>query len=57
MPDSTNTILIGDNTKIWVNQPLADPLLAGLMARHSAGGEFRPGVSAALLIVHRKVFP
>jgi len=40
-----------------LDQPLPDRLLAGLTAGHSAGGEFRPGVSAALMIVHREVFP
>jgi uncharacterized Ntn-hydrolase superfamily protein len=39
------------------DRPLADRLLAGLMAGQSAGGEFRPVVSAALLIVHRESFP
>lgn len=39
------------------DQPLADRLLAGLMAGQSAGGEFRPVVSAALLIVYRESFP
>jgi len=40
-----------------LDQPLADRLLAGLMAGQSAGGEFRPVISAALLIVHREIFP
>jgi uncharacterized Ntn-hydrolase superfamily protein len=39
------------------DQPLADRLLAGLMAGQAAGGEFRPVVSAALLIVHQESFP
>jgi uncharacterized Ntn-hydrolase superfamily protein len=39
------------------DRPLPDRLLAGLMAGQSAGGEFRPVVSAALLIVHRESFP
>ncbi len=38
-------------------QPLADRLLAALAAGETAGGEFRPLVSAALLIVHRESFP
>lgn len=38
-------------------EPLADRLLAGLQAGQAAGGEFRPVVSAALLIVHRESFP
>lgn len=40
-----------------VDEPLADRLLAGLMAGQSAGGEFRPVVSAALLIAHQESFP
>lgn len=39
------------------DQHLADRLLAGLRAGQAAGGEFRPVVSAALLIVHRESFP
>ena len=39
------------------DRPLPDRLLAGLMAGQLAGGEFRPVVSAALLIVHRESFP
>ncbi|HKM64271.1 MAG TPA: DUF1028 domain-containing protein [Acidisphaera sp.] len=37
--------------------PLADRLLAGLAAGDEAGGEFRPLISAALLVVHRESFP
>jgi uncharacterized Ntn-hydrolase superfamily protein len=37
--------------------PLADRLLAALAAGDAAGGEFRPLISAALLIVHRESFP
>lgn len=39
------------------DQPLPDRLLAGLLAGQAAGGEFRPLVSAALIVVHRESFP
>ena len=39
------------------DEPLANRLLAGLQAGQAAGGEFRPVVSAALLIAHRESFP
>ncbi|MGH7070120.1 MAG: DUF1028 domain-containing protein [Acetobacteraceae bacterium] len=38
-------------------QPLPERLLAALFAGAEAGGEFRPLVSAALLVVHRESFP
>ncbi len=38
-------------------RPLAERLLAALAAGQDAGGEFRPLLSAALLIVHQESFP
>jgi len=38
-------------------RPIAERLLAALMAGVDAGGEFRPLVSAALLVVHQQSFP
>src|SRR5262245_25912695 len=39
------------------SDPLAQRLIAALAAGEQAGGEFKPVVSAALLVVHRESFP
>src|SRR5262249_33622287 len=39
------------------NRPLAERLCAGLQAGHDAGGEFKQGTSAGLLVVHEHAFP
>lgn len=39
------------------DRPLPDRLLAALRAGQEAGGEFRPLLSAAMLVVHRESFP
>lgn len=40
-----------------LSAPLAARLVAALQAGDEAGGEFKPLVSAALLVVHREPFP